>query len=337
MNQSDGFSSKEDGKISNSSKKYHNNNDKCTIPCSISQLLAIIIPILILVLFCLVFIPVYISYNYQNNQTNTSNISNYNMTTEISDEYDEFDLSIKNLSYATLTPKNGYDNIYIHLGGITEVAGYFSSFFKSNSTFIPKGTKIYYLSGKLRFTKYAEKYNIIFPVPSWFNVDNEGNLICNDCSDEFEEAKESLNDILDSIDTIAKVEKISYDKIYLGGFSQGGIMTNYVLLNSRHKLGGYLPFSGYVFDHHFPPNYVITELSDTQKEVLQSKKNYHILATHSFNDNTVFYPQIIEAYYTYYKDYTDFKLLSFGKIGHDFDIQPIFSEVRAWLKESMGK
>ena len=37
---------------------------------------------------------------------------------------------------------------------------------------------------------HSVKYNIFFCVLSWFNVDNEGNLICNDCSDEFDEAKE---------------------------------------------------------------------------------------------------------------------------------------------------
>ena len=288
----------------------------------------------------------------------TNDINNINI-----EEYDEFNYTYYNASYATLVPKKGYDHIYIHLGGIMEIAGYFSDFFKSNRTFIPKGTKIYYLSGKLRTTEYV-KDNIkdnfggsifgkifgdlfdevvdvvgdIVDLPSWFNVDKDGNLICDNCNgDNFAEAKESLYFILDKIDQISKDENIGYDKIYLGGFSQGGIMTNYVLLNSRHRLGGYLAFSGYIFDHHFPPNSVEKNLNDEQKQILNSKKDYHILATHSFNDDSVTYSRVIEGYYTYYKDYTDFTLLSFGTLGHDFDDQPTHPIVRKWLKESMGK
>ena len=66
------------------------------------------------------------------------------------------------------------------------------------------------------------------------------------------------------------------------------------------------------------PNTLLTELNEEQKQVLESKKDYHILATHSFNDDSVFYPKIIEAYYAYYKYYSDFTLLSFGKLGHEF-------------------
>ena len=133
-------------------------------------------------------------------------------------------------------------------------------------------------------------------MPSWFNVDKSGNLICKGCKDEFDEAKESLNLILTQIERISKDEKIGYDKIYLGGFSQGGIMVNYILLNSIHKLAGYLIFSGYILDHRFPPNEIVTELNDAQKEILNSKKDYHIIATHSFNDDSVFYPKIIEGF-----------------------------------------
>ena len=308
-------------------------------PCSIYQLLIIIIPIFVILLFTVIFVPVYVTKQKNKNKSNNStNI--FENEKDIQDwqnkqkeEFDNFTQYIANLSYATLTPKNGYDNIYIHLGGISEIAAFFFNFFKSNSTFIPKGTKIYYISGKVRQTQYM--YNL--PVPSWFNVDREGNLICEDCSDQFDQAKESLNYILDVIDQIKNEENIDYNKIYLGGFSQGAIMVNYVLLNSRHKLGGYLAFSGYVFDHHFPPNTVLTELNNEQKQILESKKDYHILATHSFNDDSVFYPKIIEGYYTYYKDYSDFTLLSFGKLGHEFDTQPIHPYVRKWLKESMGK
>jgi hypothetical protein len=79
---------------------------------------------------------------------------------------------------------------------------------------------------------------------------------------------------------------MSYDKLYLGGFSQWAIMTNYVMINFRYELREYA-FLGYFMDHIFPDNHVLKELSDTQKQILESKKNYHILATHSFNNQDV--------------------------------------------------
>ena len=330
-------------------EKYRPSSPK-KCPCSIYQILAIVIPISAVQLFMVIFLSVYLTKNKQKEKKkiyyyDDNNINNTDLINNTNQEYDEFDYFYYNKTFSTLTPKNGYDHIYIHLGGIYEAVGTFSYFFKSNETFIPKGTKIYYLVGSSRLVQYfKEKGSFgsllgdLIPVPSWFNVDSDGKLVCENCDgDDFAEAKESLNLILDTIDHISIEENIDYDKIYLGGFSQGAIMVNYVLLNSRHKLGGYLAFSGYVFDHNFPPNYVVNELSDKQKQILESKKDYHILAAHSFNDDSVFYSRVIEGYYKYYKDYTDFTLFSFGKLGHDFDDQPTHPLVRKWLKESMGK
>ena len=317
-------------------------------PCSVYQILAIVIPISIVQLFMVIFLPVYLTKSKQKEKKTlltNNNTSDSNSLNDTYQEYDEFDYYSYNSTFATLTPKNGYDHIYIHLGGIYETVGFYESFFRSNRTFIPKGTKIYYLVGKARVMEYFKEKNLIgsiigdyFLVHSWFNVDSNGKLICDNCNgDDFAEAKESLYLILNIIDQISLEENIDYDKIYLGGFSQGAIMTNYIILNSRNKLGGYLAFSGYIIDHHFPDNTVEKELSNEQKQILESKKDYHILATHSFNDDSVYYSRIIEGYYTYYKNYTDFTLLNFGELNHNFTAQPIHPLVRKWLKESMGK
>ena len=114
-------------------------------------------------------------------------------------------------------------------------------------------------------------------------------------------------------------------------------MTNYVLLNSRHQLGGYIAFSGYVFDHDFLENNIVYIMNSGQAAKLQSKKDYHILATHSFMDDAVFYQLAAESYRIYYNNYTDFKLLSFGALSHVLPKQPIHPYVKKWLKESMGK
>ena len=71
--------------------------------------------------------------------------------------------------------------------------------------------------------------------------------------------------------------------------------------------------------------------------LLKKRENYHILATHSYQDSKVPYSSAAPSYQTYYKHYNDFKLLSFGKLDHVFPEQPIHPYVKQWLKESMGK
>ena len=337
-----GYSFQLNKKISNSSI-ISVKNKKCF---SKGQILAIFIPIGLLALISVIYLPIYLTKHKKETNIiylteNATDILTENSILNESiieeDEFDEFDEDVVNYTYATLTPKNGYDNIFIFLGGISEVANKYFYLFKSKETMIPKKTKIYSLAGKIRHIIFTEILGHNEPVPGWFNIDKEGNLICNNCSDNYEEAKDSLYLILDTIDQISKEEKMVYDKIYIGGFSQGGIMTNYVLLNSRHKLGGYLPFSGYFFDHRFPNKSIQIDLTQEQKEVIKSKKDYHILATFSFNDEVINYEQSAFAYYNYYKDYTNFKLCSFGDLPHNFANQPVFQEVKSWLKERMGK
>ena len=303
---------------------------------SIKQLLIIIIPITTVILFAVIFIPVYVvSKNNDDDKDDKVIINNNNYY--IYDGYDEYDEVKTNPIYATLTPKDGYDNIFIFLGGITEVADKYFDFFKSRNTFIPKGTKIYCISGQLREMQYMIDYGAppqYTTVPGWFNVDKFANLVP---ENDFTQAKESLKIVLDEIDRIKTEENIDYKNIYLGGFSQGAVMTNYVLLNSRHELGGYIAFSGYVFDHDLSANTVIYTLTEAQQSKIDSKKDYHILATHSFNDNRVFYKNAAESYQEYYKKYTDFKLLSFGEIEHYLETQPILPIVRKWLRNRMNK
>ena len=132
-----------------------------------------------------------------------SNSTNINNTTK--EEFDEFEEYVENYTYAILTPKNGYNNILIFLVGIGNVADEYFGFFKSNSTIVPKKTKIYFYAGRIRKMKFLEKYGITEPAPGWFNVDPFGLLICDNCSDIYDEAKESLNLILDEIDHISKI------------------------------------------------------------------------------------------------------------------------------------
>ena len=176
---------------------------------------------------------------------------------------------------------------------------------------------------------------VILQFLGWFNIDSTATL--RPTPHDFTEARKSLKLVIDEIERIKTIENVDYKKIYLSGFSQGAMMTNYILLNLEHELGGYIAFSGYVFDHDFLENQVIYDLSNTQKDKLAAKKDYHILATHSFGDNAVFYQLSAESYRFYYHDYTDFKLLSFGYLPHVLPQQPMHPYVKKWLRESMGK
>ena len=300
--------------------------------CSLKQLLIIVTPMTVVFLFAIIFIPIYV---VEKNNKDDEPVSNNNYYTENKEEYDQFEVNVVNVINATLTPKDGYDNILIFLGGISDVSDKYFDFFESKNTFIPKGTKIYSLSGPPRQMKFMiDYYNYTDPVPGWFNIDKFANLVPDD---DFTQAKVSLEYVLNEIDRIKNVEKIAYKNIYLAGFSQGAMMTNYILLNSRHELGGYIAFSGYVFDHDFSDNQLITNLQEVHLKKLKARENYHILATHSYQDSKVPYSSAAPSYQTYYKDYNDFKLLSFGKLDHVFPEQPIHPYVKQWLKESMGK
>ena len=302
--------------------------------CSIKQLLIIVIPITVVLLFAAIFIPVYIMDKKNDDDKEEPTINN-NYYYE-NDGYDEYEENIVNATYGILTPKNGYTDILIFLGGISDVSTKYFEFFKSSNTFVPVGTKIYFLSGQLREMQFMiDYYHSNTPVPGWFNIDSTATL--RPTPHDFTEARESLKLVIDEIERIKTIENVDYKKIYLSGFSQGAMMTNYILLNLEHELGGYIAFSGYVFDHDFLENQVIYDLSNTQKDKLAAKKDYHILATHSFGDNAVFYQLSAESYRFYYHDYTDFKLLSFGYLPHVLPQQPMHPYVKKWLRESMGK
>ena len=315
------------------------------LPCTTFQLLLIIIPTAVIAIFAIIFIPVYVVSKDCDNNSNdddkkiTLNIQNDMPNSEqnnIINQFDDFDEYVANVTYATLTPKDGYDNILIFLGGITESSNKYFDFFKSKKTFVPKGTKIYCLAGEVREMKFMTDWGSPDNhAQGWFNVGADANL---EPPGDYTEAKEALKLVSDYIIRIKTDENVKYRNIYLSGFSQGAAMTNYVFLNFPHELGGYLAFSGYVFDHLFPANTLAEKPYTTEQQAkLDSRFDYHILATHSFHDGTVPYAISSSSYYTYYENYVDFTLLSFGHLGHIFPDQPIHPFVKKWLIESMGK
>ena len=285
---------------------------KC--PCTTKQLVLIIIPIASILIYLAIFLPIYLGSKGDKfkviivNEDN-STISKLNFI----EEYAQFKEKIFNNSYSTLTPENGYDKIYIHLGDINETSNKYFDFFKSNRTFIPPKTKIIFLSAETSL--------------SWFNINVNENY------NLFDEVKNSSNQVLNKIDKISNEEKINYDKIFIGGYGQGGVMVNSIILNSKHELGVFISLSGFILDNGFSYNNISTNLTNEQKEISEHKKIYKIFATYSLNNQDINKTGTIQNYLSYYGEFTNFNLYVYRSLKNEFLEQPIFSIIKQWLKE----
>jgi len=287
---------------------------KSKCPCSTKQWIMIIVPIASVILYLAIFLPIYFKNKGDKfkvvivNDDNTTN-SKLNFI----EEYTQFKENIINNSYSTLTPDNGYDKIYIHLLDINETSNKYFDFFKSRRTFVPQKVKIIFLSSESSL--------------SWFNI-NKNDIL-------FDEMKNSTNQVLNKIDKISNEEKINYDKIIIGGYGQGGVMVNSIILNSKHELGGFIPLSGYILDNGFLYNNISINLIKEQKEILERKKSYKIFATYPLNNQDIYETRTIQNYLAYYGEFTNFNLHLYRTLKNEFLEQPIFPIIKQWLKEIM--
>jgi len=297
------------------SKSDESSKSKKKGSCPTKKVLMIIIPIASVILYLAIFLPIY--YRNKGDKFKVI-ITNDDNTTKSKlnfiEEYDQFKEKIFNNSYSTLTPENGYNKIYIHLGDKNETSNKYFDFFKSNLTFIPPKTKIIFLSAE--------------PSLSWFriNVNKNNNL--------FDEVKKSSNQILNKIEKISSEEKINYDKIFIGGYGQRGVMINSIILNSKNEFGGYISLSGFILDNRFPYN-SISNLTNEQKEILEHKKNCKIFAINGLNNQNINATRAIQNYFAYYGEFTNFNFYAYRALKNEFIEQPVFPIVKQWLKEKM--
>ena len=287
---------------------------KSKCPCSTKQFVMIIIPIASVIIYLAIFLPIYFrnkGNKYKVVIVNDDNSTNSKLT--FIEDYVQLKEKIFNNSYSILTPENGYDKIYIHLGDINETSNIYFDFFKSDKTFIPPKTKIIFLSAESSL--------------SWFNINENNNL--------FDEVKNSTNQVLNKIDKILNEEKINYDKIFIGGYGQGGVMVNSIILNSKYEFGGFISLSGFILDNGFPDINISTNLTNDQKEILEHKKNYKIFVTYSLNNQDINKIRTMQNYIAYYGEFTNFNLYVYSTLKNQFLEQPIFPIIKHWLKEIM--
>jgi len=277
----------------------------------------LIIPIASILIYLAIFLPIYLkSKGDKFKVIIVSDDNSTNSKLSFIEEYEQFKEKIFNNSYSTLTPENGYDKIYIHLGDINETLNKYFDFFKSNRTFIPRKTKIIFLSAETSL--------------SWFNINvNENNNL-------FDEVKNSSNQVLNKIDKISNEEKINYDKIFIGGYGQGGVMVNSIILNSKHEFGGYIPLSGFILDNGFQYNNISTNLTTEQKEISEHKKNYKIFATYSLNNQDINKTEAINNYLDYYGEFTNFNLYVYRAFKKRIFRATYFSYYKAMVKRNIA-
>ena len=288
---------------------------KSKCPCSPKQLALIIIPIASIILYLAIFLPIFLRNKGDRYKVVFVNDTSTNSKLSFIEEYEHFKEKIYNNSYSTLTPENGYDKLFIHLGDINETSYKYFDFFKSNRTFLPQKTKIIFLSAESSL--------------SWFNLDvNESNNL-------FDELFTSSNKILNKIDKISSEEEINYDKIFIGGYGQGGVMVNSIILNTKHEFGGFISLSGFILDNAFSYNNISNSLSKEQKEILEYKKNYKIYVTYSLNNQDIYKARTIQNYLVYYGEFINFNLYVYRALKTEFLEQPIFPIIKQWLKEIM--
>ena len=303
---------KSEANIINTARVRFPTKSKC--PCTPKQLALIIIPIASILIYLAIFLPIYLkSKDDKFKVVVVTDDNSTNSKLSFIEEYDQFKEKIFNNSYSILTPENGYDKIYIHLGDINETSNKYFDFFKSNRTFIPPNTKIIFL--------LAESSS------SWFNINEEYILP--------DEVKNSTKQILNKIDKISSEEKINYDKIFIGGYGQGGVMVNSIILNSKKEFGGFIALSGFILDNGFLNNNISTNLISRQKEILEHKKAYKIFVTYSLNNQDIYKTRNIQNYLAYYGEFTNFNLYIYKAIKKEFLDQPIFPIIKQWLKGIM--
>ena len=303
---------KSEGNILEPARVRFPTKNKC--PCSPKQLAMIIIPIASIIIYLAIFLPIYFRNKGERFKVVIVNDENStNSKLNLIEEYIQLKENVVNNSYSTLTPEDGYDKIYIHLGDINETSNKYFDFFKSNRTFIPLSTKIIFLSAESSL--------------SWFNI-NENYIL-------FDEVNNSTKQILNKIDKISSEEKINYDKIFIGGYGQGGVMVNSIILNSKNEFGRFIALSGFILDNGFLNNNISTNLTNEQKEILEHKKSYKIFVTYSLNNQDIYKTRNIQNYLAYYGEFTNFNLYVYRTLKSEFLEQPIFPIINQWLKEIM--
>ena len=159
-------------------------------------------------------------------------------------------ITSKNNQDLILLPKNNnqkYTTVLIWLTGLEEPPEDFQEMFNFSPSLLPhpERNKIIILCGeKKKVTAFQGDIKYGDEAFSWFDVYNFDDISMN--SINFEDVKKSEKRIITIIEKEAKYLG-GYNKIFLGGFSQGACMSLYIGCSYNHLLGGIISCSGALF------------------------------------------------------------------------------------------
>ena len=255
---------------------YSDNNNKKR------NIILMLITILVLSILIIIIVTIIIVKNIDNDEPINDNSNKNNLIFE---------------------PSSGvHAQSIIFMPGLTNTPEDFAPVLTKNLTYLKKNTtrliilrsplqKVSVLDGKENYSWFDIYY---FPINS-------------SSSYNFNELKDASNTLRQVINEEAKKLGGKYDKIYIGGHSQGAMISLYTGYNFEHLLGGIISFSGIL-----PP----------QGKVMPGKENLNVYYGFGDSDNIInpdFFNETIERI----KNYEGFNLYIYQNHTHSVIPQEI--------------
>ena len=140
-----------------------------------------------------------------------------------------------------IEPVESYSYCLIFLHGLNDNATHFQQYFEKINFDKKKNTKFIFLRAPKMDIKYKNKRNIT----SWFDIYS---LPLNSSENyNFEDATKSRDVLVNYIEKEVKLLNNNYEKIFIGGHSQGACISLYTGYTFHHLLGGVISLCGILF------------------------------------------------------------------------------------------
>ena len=212
-------------------------------------------------------------------------------------------------------PEAGYHTqTLIFIPGLSNTPEDFVNFINNTITIPNKNTtKIVLLRSPIVPTSYDGSKNY-----SWFDIYNIP--INTSSSYNFEDAKKSAKIIENIIEEEVKLLNGSYNRIILGGHSQGGCLSLHIAYTTNYNLGAIIDCNGILFP---------------QTEIVENKENLNVFIAHGGADPIIpieFRNKTMERI----MNYSGVKSYYYPNEGHAIETQERL-DISSFLEEVIGK